>query len=170
MNQQTQGIELMENNLVGSIRGYNGYQNAKYRKKSDKCLREYVSNKLKQMQKSISNFELKIQKFDNQSHKETLHQVTSSLEIVLNSLLKPSYINTHFFNDNSIKTDKLNQLYEYDISLKNYLEIFSDEVKELESIEDDFELDEFLNHLFDLIDGLNQTLSEREFLIMGCVS
>jgi hypothetical protein len=49
----------------------------------------------------------------------------------------------------------------------NQVDILVDEVKELDNINGEYEIDEILNHFYDLIDGLNQILSERAFLIMS---
>jgi len=164
MKSNFQSAEILENDLMKTIRGYSGYQVAKAREKTDRRLREFFSEQLKKVEKQISDYNKNIEQNNNETFQETFNKVSSTLRTVLQSLQNPVY---QISVPAKIYPGTLHQLYEYEIQLKNQVEIFSEEVQELKNIDFETEGSDFMNHLFDLIDGINQTMSERELLIMG---
>ena len=87
--------------------------------------------------------------------------------MLIQSLIESSSNENSFFTQSEISHDKISQLYEYDVQLVNQVDILLDEVQELDNINGAYEVDEMLNHFYDLLDGINQTMSEREFLLVG---
>lgn len=164
MKSNFQSAETLENDLMKSIRGYSGYQVGKTREKSDRRLREFFIEQLKKVEKHITDYSQEIEQNNNAPCKETFKKVCSTLRAVLQSLQNPVY---QFSVPAKIFPGTLQQLYEYEMQLKNQIEIFSEEVQELDNIDYETEGVDFLNHLFDLIDGINQSMSERELLILG---
>ena len=167
MSSIAQPTEPLQNDLTNSIDGYNGYQIPEARSKSDKRLREFLSKRLQQIEKDFSNFEHRYYQKNKSARLDIFSKISLSLKMLIQSLLQPSLDMDQFFRRSRIHPDTLAQLYEYDIQLKNQVDILIDEVSELESINGECEVEDMMNHLYDLIDGANQTLSEREFLMMG---
>jgi len=154
----------VEEELRKTIKGYQGYTPPEKRNKTDKNLRNFILTQLKSIDNQLLKFEKQI---GDQNHNGILNRVSSSLKTIIDSLQNPCYANQPFFSDSKINPGVLAQLYEYDTQLKEQIEILEDEAKLVPEIGNDNEIKEFLNHLFDLIDGVNQTLTEREFLIMS---
>lgn len=164
MKRNFQSAETLENDLMKTIRGYSGYQEAKAREKTDRRLREFFLEQLKKVEKQISDYTENLEQNNNTAFQETYNKVSSTLRTVLESLQNPVY---QISVPTKIFPGTLQQLYEYEIQLKKQIDIFSEEVQEFINIDFATEGCDFMNHLFDLIDGINQTMSERELLIMG---
>lgn len=169
MRSLTQPRETFENDLATSISGYGGYQIANDRSKTDRRLREFLSEKLKQIERDLSLFGLKIHQHKNNAFFEPFDRIALSLKVLIQSLENPTYLQAAFFNQKPIDPLKLSQLYEQEMQLVNQVGILVEEVRNLDTITDEYEIEDILNYLFDLIDGVNQTMSEREFLILGGV-
>ena len=160
-------VELTKEELARAIKGYQDYSTSEDRKKTDQNLRKFLLTKLDSANRNLPEFEKLTQNKANKAIYEAYKRVVSGLSMLLNSLQNPCYIDQAFFVKANLRSDNLSELYDYDRQLKEQVEIFEDEFKELDTNFDDQELAEFLNHLYDLTDGLNQTLTEREFLFMG---
>jgi len=163
----TQSTEPLPNDLYNSIHGYNGYKTPETRNMSDKRLREFLSEKLQQIEKDLSTFEHRFYQRNKGAKLDIFHRISLSLKMLIQSFIEPSCNADQFFNRSSINQETLTQLYEYDVQLKNQIDILMDEVNELDFIDGEYEIEDMMNHLYDLIDGANQTLSERAFLMMG---
>lgn len=155
----------LQEKLIRSIRGYVGYQTTKDRQRTDKRLRDYIVDELKQIEKSFVKI---LNRMTQQGHtqiSEIINKLIHLLSNLLESLNKPSYYNSSFFNQTTLNENILNQIYQYESQLKYHLMILKDEVADLEKIERPADTIELLNHLFDVIDNLNHTIIEREFLL-----
>jgi vacuolar-type H+-ATPase subunit H len=164
MKSNFQSAETLENDLMKTIRGYSGYQVAKSRQQTDRRLREFFSEQLKNVEKQIASYNQKIEQSKSAVSRETFTKVSTTLKTVLRSLQNPVY---QISVPAKIFPGTLQRLYEYEIQLKKQVQIFSEEVQEMGKVDLESEGCDFMNHLFDLIDGINQTLSERELLILG---
>lgn len=169
MRSLAQSSATFENDLAASIGGYDGYQIANDRSKTDRRLREFLSEKLKQIERDLSLFGLKIHQHKNNAFFEPFDRIALSLKVLIQSLENPTYLQAAFFNQKPIDPFELSQLYEQEMQLVNQVGILVEEVRNLDTITDEYEIEDILNYLFDLIDGVNQTMSEREFLILGGV-
>jgi len=156
----------VQNNLANVISGYLGYQVPETRRMSDKRLREFLTQKLEQIEKDFSAFEHRYYQKNRGARLDIFNRISLSLKMLIQSLVQPSFNADQFFNRSGVHSDMLAQLYDYDIQLKNQIDILIDEINELDSIDGEYEIEEMMNHLYDLIDGANQILSEREFLMM----
>lgn len=162
-----QATEPLKNDLANAIDGYLGYQIPEARSKSDKRLREFLSKKLNQVEKDFSAFEHRYYQKNRDARLDIFSKISLSLRMLIQSLIQPSFEMDQFFKQPNINPDTLAQLYEYDVQLKNQVDILIEEITELESTDGEHGIEDVMNHLYDLIDGANQTLSEREFLMMG---
>ena len=160
------GVSL-EEELIQSIRGYSGYQKVESREKTDKKLREYLASEIKKIEKLFHKISNRVSKQGNINVADTIDKLISQLKNLIEALNKPTYNNSSFFNHVPFDSSMLSQLYQFESLLKHHITILTEEVTELEKIEEFSETDEFLNHLFDVIDNLNQIIMEREFLLTG---
>ncbi len=167
MRNLAQSTKSLANDLIKSITGYDGYEIPKIRNKTDKRLREFLSEKLQQIEKDLSRVEHRLYQNKSNVNMDTFHRIALSLKMLNQSLVDTSCNENYFFTQTKINPDKISQLYEYDFHLVNQVDILVEEVNELDNIDGEYEIEDMLNHLYDLIDGANQTLSEREFLIMS---
>ena len=167
MRSLAQSTTSFENAIVKSIEGYDGYQSPNARSVTDNRLRDYLTNSLNKIQQELSRLEPKMSQDEHHEFSEAFHRLVSSLKIVIQSMRNPSYSNSSFFRKPKLNPNILTQIYDFDSRLVDQIDIFFDELEALNQSGDESEIEDILNHLFDLIDGANQTLSEREFLILA---
>ncbi len=159
--------ESTKDNLVHAIKGYHNYSTAEDRKKTDQNLRKFLLTKLDSAKEKLPEFEKLIQGKTDKAISDAFKRMVSGLKMLVNSLHNPCYVDQVSFDNVNLRSENISQLYDHDKQLLEQVEIFEDEFKQLDTNEKNQELTEFLNHLYDLTDGLNQILTEREFLFMG---
>ena len=159
--------ELLTNDLTNLISGYAGYNNPRNRHKTDKKLKEFLAERLQQIEKDLSRYEHRFYQGHKSANLAPFHRISLSLKMLIQSLNESSSNDNPFFSQSKVSQDIISQLYEYDVQLVNQVDILLDEVRELDNIYGEFEVDEMLNHFYDLLDGVNQAMSEREFLLMS---
>ncbi len=162
-----QSAESNRDELARVIKGYQGYSSPKHRIKTDQAFRIFLLQQLNSANKRLPQFEKLIQNLASQGNVDPLKRIRSTVKMLINSLENPCYSDQAFFSKEDISPEKLSQLYIYDLQLKGQVEILEDELEQLDADIEDQEITDILNHLYDLTDGLNQALTEREFLIMG---
>lgn len=155
----------LEEELIQSIRGYSGYQKTESREKTDKRLREYLASEIKQIEKVFLKISKRVTKQGNLTIADSINRLINQLKNLIETLNNPTYNNSPFFNSTLVNSNILSQLYEYESLLTHHISILTDEVSELQKIDEISETNEFLNHLFDVVDNLNQIIMEREFLL-----
>lgn len=157
----------LKKGLIEAIRGYDGYQKTETRGKSDQRLREHMASQIERISKDFDRLSAKIQQQGNEEIARSLMRLITQLKVLINTLNRPSYNNSSFFNLVEVNSGVLSQLYEYESKIQHQVEILTDEVTELENIREISETDEFVRHFFDVVDNLNQIIMEREFLLAG---
>ena len=162
-----QSAESNRDELAHAIKGYQGYSSPKHRIKTDQIFRNFLLKRLNTINKRLPQFEKLIQNLANQDNSDPLKRIHSTVKMLINSLESPCSSDQAFFSKKDISPEKLSQLYVYDLQLKDQVEILGDELEQHDVDAEDQEITDILNHLYDLTDGLNQALTEREFLIMG---
>jgi hypothetical protein len=162
-----QSTKSFDDSLLKSISGYDGYQSPNVRCVTDNRLRDYLTNSLQKIQQDLSQLEPKMNQYENHEYSETFQRLISGLKIIIQSMNNPSYNNANFFRRSNLNPGILTQIYDFDSHLVDQVAIFLDELAALNQSGDESEIGDILNHLFDLIDRVNQTMSEREFLILA---
>lgn len=155
-----------ENAIIESIEGYEGYQSPNARSVTDNRLRDYVTKSLKQIHQELSPIASRLSQFKNHGLVETFQRLVSSIKMTMQSLNNPMYRKAGFFKKAKLNSDLLAQIQDFDAQIVEKVGIFQDEIEILNQADDECEVEDMLNHLFDLIDGINQNMSEREFLIL----
>lgn len=167
MKSSAHAAESAEEMLVKSIRGYDGYQLPDARSATDNHLRDYLTDSLNNINQEITRLEPRLSQYDNHGLLETFHRLVASIAITMQSLKHPIYHNSSFFKQPNLNSDFLAQIYDFDLQMVEKVGIFRDEIEILNQANEACEVEDMLNHLFDLIDGVNQNMSEREFLILA---
>jgi len=163
----TQSTESIEDALIKSISGYDGYQSPDVRMKTDNRIRDYLASSLKKIQQELSRLEPKMKQYKSHGYLETIQHLASILKTIIHSMMNPSYNNSGFFRKLKLNPVVINQLYDFDSHLVDQIDIALDDLEVLNQTDDEAEIGNILNYLFDLVDGVSQAMSEREFLILG---
>lgn len=162
-----QSTTSIEDALITSISGYDGYQSPAVRKETDNRIRDYLASLLKKIQQELSRLESKMKLHKSHGYLETIQHLASILKTIIHSMRNPSYNKSGFFQKQKLNPDVVNQLYDFDSRLVDQVDIALDDLEVLSETDDDAEIGNILRHLFDLVDGVSQYMSEREFLILG---
>lgn len=165
MKSANQIVDPVSTELARAIRGYDGYQAIQERRSNDQRLREFLNGKLGRLEKQFTQLGFWLRQQAEHTSFELFDRIVLSLKMLSQSLINPAYNSGAFFRKN-INPAKLNQIVEYDQHLASQIDVLLDEASNVEQTADNEDVEEILNHLYDLIDGLNQTWSEREFLIL----
>lgn len=145
---------------------YAGYECKEKRKKSDCILRDALTEKLQYTQKALKKLNRQFKKQGKKELAEAIERIQKQLQTVTQNLQVPAYSEPEFFDRESIPKIGLNKIRDYDRAMTEQAQILLEEVQALENLEAwDEGLDDYFNHLQDLIDGFNQNLMEREFII-----
>ena len=162
-----EGDISLDKELIKTIRGYSGYEKTETREETDQRLREYMASQIEHIGIIFQNLSTRIEQEGNDNVAHSIKRLIKQLKILIQTLNQPSYNNSTFFNLSKVNSGVLSQLYEYESQIKNQVDILTDEVYELEKIDESTDTNELINHLFDVVDNLNQMIMEREFLLAG---
>jgi hypothetical protein len=162
-----QSFELIIEKLSTIIKDYAGYSTPTVLGKTDQNLRNFLKEKLHAIWQQFPEI-IKINQSSADSKiKDNYARVISGIELLLNSLENPCHADKTFFKNINEQPDILLQIYNFDQQLVEQTEIMSDELAQLSNGFDQNELGEILYHFYDQTDGINQLLTEREFLFVN---
>ncbi|NOY59907.1 MAG: hypothetical protein GXO75_13405 [Calditrichaeota bacterium] len=147
---------------------YWGYEKADGRERTDKAIREHCIEIISQLTGRLGN-SLKAEQEEDQQRLDTLvANAKKNLLIIGDSLRNPTYSGTSFFTAKAPFNDALNRIYDLEKLMLDALLNISGELGGLDKGElskDQFEAS-FLQ-IQDFLDDINQSLFEREALILG---
>ncbi|MFQ6114751.1 MAG: hypothetical protein ACE5NG_11845 [bacterium] len=148
------------------IPNYSGYTVKDGRKKSDDSLRNTLVEKMDQTGNALQKLRGKFQQQGKKELAGAVERIQNQLQTVSQNLQVPAYSEETFFDRETIPRNGLNKIHDYDRAMTEQAQTLLEEVQALESQESSEEaLADFFNHLQDLLDGFNQNLMEREFII-----
>lgn len=150
------------------IPDYTGYECREARKKSDNSFRNALTEKMNHIHAALEKL---IHHFKNQG-KQDLAQAILNIQVqlatVTQNLQDPAYSDAEFFEQELLPEQSLRKIHDYDQAMTEQAQTLFEEVNELDRMQSsEPELCDYFNHLQDLIDGFNQNLIEREFVIAG---
>ncbi len=168
MNNSSQSQSPSLQQLVQGVHGYLGYERADKREGTDKAIREHCVEQIGQLTAFLGN-SLKADQEEDQQRLDTLAaNVRKNLLIIGDSLKNPTYSGTSFFSDQAPFNQALSRIYDLEKLMLDALANISEELEGLDKgpiTKDQYE-ENFL-HAHDFLDDINQSLFEREALILG---
>lgn len=168
MNNSSQSQSPALQQLVQGVHGYLGYEKADERERTDKAIREHCIEQISQLTAHLGN-SLKAEQEEDQPRLDLLAGNTrKNLSIIGDSLKNPTYSGTSFFADQAPSSKALGRIYDLEKLMLDALSNISEEIKSLDTstiTKDQYETS-FL-HTQDFLDDINQSLFEREALILG---
>lgn len=150
------------------IPNYAGYEFRNIRKKSDSCLRNALTEQMNHTHVALEKSNQHFNDAGKQDLARAISKVQTQLVIVTQNLKDPAYSEAAFFEQEFVPEIGLNKIHDYDRAMTEQVQTLFEEVNELNRMQSsEQEFSDYLNHLQDLIDGFNQKLIEREFIIAG---
>ncbi|NOZ62792.1 MAG: hypothetical protein GXO74_14060 [Calditrichaeota bacterium] len=153
--------------LNKEIPGYSGYQNRNDLDNSDNQLRRYLSDKLRLATSQFNEKKDQLLSSGRENYREMISNILQSMDAVAESLKNPCYCSQGKIANNRLTQQQIDQLHDHDSKLVEQMLILEDEFTHLPDQFAEHELPDLLAHIYDLIDGFNQSLTEREFIFLG---
>ncbi len=152
--------------ISNSVGDYCGYEIQAQRQMSDKNIRTHMISKIKGLLDGLDSVPGAPEKVAQERLDELVKRTKRKLTTVCESLKRPTYSGSVFFNKSTLGEKKLSRIYDFESIMLSDLDGLAEEVTAMKSgMEGDVFENHFL-HIFDFVDNLNQTLFEREAAIL----
>ncbi|MDZ7345956.1 MAG: hypothetical protein ONA69_04100 [candidate division KSB1 bacterium] len=150
--------------LTEAVEDYWGYEEPAQRGPSDAAIRRCLIKRLETVRSALP--ETGSMRNHPQAEKLTV-AARRKLHTLVDSLNRPTYLHTSFFNGRRITPRLLNRLYDLECGMLEDVELLHTEVQQLTEALELEQIQEIFLHIDNYIDDPNQQLFEREALIIG---
>jgi vacuolar-type H+-ATPase subunit I/STV1 len=146
--------------------GYKGYKERENSRNTDKLLREMLSNKLKEGRSRYDDTKAEIANRGNLDLMNPAEKVTQTLSRVIDRLRYANYgFSGKWFGKDKIDVDRLDKVHAFDQQLAEGVEQLNKELKALELLDDDGEINSALKALARTIRDMDEALNQREEIL-----
>lgn len=167
MSNQTASPTLVAN-LSKIIRDYNGYALLEQRQKSDQSLRNHLITRIKELVGKVNNASGSMTTEDQERFDALVNSTQRKLITIKASLANPTYIGAPFFDSSKVLDQRLEKVYYFEDGMLGEIESLNTEIMALQQHRlERMVFEDHFQHIQDYIDSLNQSLFEREALILG---
>jgi len=153
--------------ITQSIAGYSGYEQSLQRKDTDVNIRQHLQQRIRALLKILEKAPQALAPEDQEKLTELIKSTRRKLGTIYQSLATPTYLGTGFFSKEQLSPRRLERVYEFERVMLREVENLALELNTLNHhplhkamIEDHF------LHIQDCIDTFNQSLFEREALLL----
>jgi len=155
-------------NISQTVGGYHGYEDAGHRHTTDRSVRQYLRTKIKSILDTLSAMKPAGSPEDMARLAELTSLTRRALNTISQSLSDPTYVGSNFFTYDRLSGTRLEKLYDFEFDMLNELVAIAEEVQALkDSPLDKNVIEDHFLHIKDFIDNFNQSLFERESLVLG---
>ncbi len=152
--------------LRRAIPGYEGYHDPALRVQTDQNLRSYLGQCLQNAAEQLLQIRNGFQSGNSEQFVAWAQRTNRQLTTVQENLAESAGDETQLSTPAHLSNDFLEKLYNYDFALLEQARTLSEELSDRLQFEETAEdIEDFFRHIEDLIDGLNQNLLERDFLL-----
>lgn len=154
--------------LIASIPGWGGYQKRQKRRQADKMLREALAVKLREQRQRLSSAQKKLIAHGRLDLVDDVESAVTQLKTFTDRIRFASYGYAGLFDAVKVGDEELQQLYEFDAALLDYVERL-DTANEhlLDAITTDTQVEETLDSIQQIVQEANATFEQREHLLVG---
>lgn len=119
--------------ILGKLPGFNGYFDRENRRSADKLLRDTVSNRYEEQWRRISSVQRDLISQGGLAYVDDLESASIKLRQFIDRLRSASYGYSGFFDAVKIRSEELEQLYQYDLWLLSLVEEIGRSIDNVES-------------------------------------
>lgn len=146
--------------------GYKGYREREDSRNSDKLLREFLSNKLKEGRSRYDDIKSQIADRGALDLLKPAEKVTQTLSRVIDRLRYANYgFSGKWFGKDKIDAERLEKVHEFDQKLAEGVEHMVKDIAALELLDDNPEIDSALKSLARSIREMDEALNHREEIL-----
>lgn len=153
--------------LIHQVGDYVGYENAELRLKSDAAIRRHLTAQLVAVLKQLEQQFRAAEAQDQQRLDALASGARRKVKTICASLRNPTYEQTHFFDGRRMTARELGRIYDLEIDMLETSEHLRTEVAGLQNNVSRSEFEDRFLHIQNFVDNFNQSLFEREALIIG---
>ena len=146
--------------------GYKGYKERENSRNTDKLLREFLVNKLKEGRSRYDDIEAELTNRGNLGLMKPAEKVTQTLSRVTDRLRYANYGFTgKWFGKDKIDAERLDKVHKFDIQLAENVDKLIKDIKALELLDDDDAITAELKNLATAIRSMDEALNDREEIL-----
>lgn len=134
--EERQGAGAVLDQLMSKIPGYAGYREREQRREADKRHREYVAKRLTAKKKALQDIGEILMSAGGLSHLEQLDTLTNVVDRLVERTRHASAGFSSFADTNVVDTERLDRIYEHDLSLLEQVEGLDESIGVLERAAD----------------------------------
>ncbi len=154
--------------LLDFIPGFKGYRERELRRRADQILRDHLIGLLDGARAKLRRLAAKLSRSARLTAVGALDRVIGALTKVRDKLRYADYGYTGWFDTPQIREDELDRLYEYDLSLREFVGTILQAVEAVMAAEEG-DFDEALENLLAAIEELEEMIQARGEVIARLV-
>jgi hypothetical protein len=153
--------------LQQELTSYVGYETISARKQSDQSLRNRLLDIIRDIDTELETIPGVEGQANRQRWQREFENTRRKLTLISASLEDPEYEDEAFFRDATLPASRLQDLYHHEWILLNHLRLLSAEIHNSKTEPSPDSGEDTFIQIENLIDGFNQSLFEREALIIS---
>ena len=153
--------------LMQQVGDYAGYENDELRLKSDAAIRRHLTAQLVAVLKQLEQQFQAAEAQDQQRLDALASGARRKVKTICASLRNPTYEQMNFFDGRRMSMRELSRIYDLEIDMLEEAEHLRFEVAGLQNVVSRSEFEDRFLHIQNFVDNFNQSLFEREALIIG---
>jgi len=162
--EQRTGLEK----LIDSIPGWGGYQKRQRRREADRLLRQTLAEKLGKQRRRLDQAQKDLLSHGRLDLVDDVESSVTRLKTFIDRIRFASYGYAGLFDAVKIRENELQQIYDFDAALIEYVERLDAANDHLQdAISEGEGLEEVLDVIEEIVQEANDTFDQREHLILG---
>jgi hypothetical protein len=154
--------------VIDAIPGWGGYQKRQKRREADRLLRQTLADKLGQQRRRLDKAQKDLLSHGRLDLVDNVESAVTQLKTFTDRIRFASYGYAGLFDAVKIREDELQQIYDFDAALLEYVERLDTANDHLRSAISEGEgPEEVLDVIEDIVREANDTFDQREHLILG---
>ena len=156
--------------LTDIIPGWGGYQERQTRRKADQLLRQVLADKLAEQRRNLDAAQKDLINHGKLDLVDDIGSAVTQLQTFTDRVRVATYGYSGMFDAAKVKQDELEQMYNFDLALFEYVDRLKTAIGHLRAAISDGEgLEETVRIIQDICREANNTFDQREHVILGSV-
>lgn len=153
--------------LFSKIPGFNGYVERENRRAADKVLREAIADRFEELWKRISSLQTDLISTGGLEFIDDMERAAIKIRQFIDRVRRASYGYSPFFNATKVNEEELANMYEYDLSLLENVDVVARAIDNVEASLGTDGLPAAIRHLTTLSQQTIDIYNRRSEVLMG---
>jgi hypothetical protein len=156
--------------MAKDIPGYRGYKDKEVRREADKLLRLKVARRLQEQRRRLNSIQVELVNAGRLGVVLVLDRSMMRVQLLIDRLKTASYGYAGLFDAVKVQEAELDALYDFDATLLDGAGRVKALIDAVAAAETDEELTKAGSELLDVLEGMNDSFSKRQDVILGIPS